>query len=77
MIFNAFRGYQERRPGLKQCAWSNGVPDMRDPGGLVYNAKSCHHELSNRVLQKDNLVITAGSNSIRKVSMGRGYIPSL
>ncbi|XP_034233836.1 tudor domain-containing protein 1 isoform X2 [Thrips palmi] len=73
MIFNVFNGYQERRPGLKHCAWSNGVPDMRDPGGLMYHSASCQHELSNRVLQ--NLVITTGSNSVRQVSMGRGYIP--
>lgn len=77
LLFNVYNEYQQRRPGLKHCAWSNGVPDMRDPGGLMYNAKSCNHQLSNRVLQKQTLFVTAGSNSVRQVSMGRGYIPPL
>lgn len=73
-ILNAYRQNCERGSGLKNCVWSNGVPDFRDPGGLMYNPHSNRHDASNKYMQ-GFVVTTTGKNSVRRVVMGRGFVP--
>ncbi|XP_052124807.1 uncharacterized protein LOC113203962 [Frankliniella occidentalis] len=72
-ILKATKEASDRKAGLQNCAWSNGVPDFRDSSGMLYDPKSYRYNTTNKVLQ--SIVVTAGGNSLRKVAMGRGFVP--
>lgn len=75
LIVNAHRAYSQKRAGARSCVWSDGNPDITDPGGLMYKRKSSKHDVSNRYLM-ENIVVTSSTNS-RSVAMGRGYVTPL
>ncbi|KAK3919352.1 Protein vreteno [Frankliniella fusca] len=73
VIVRACRDGYDRGAGRQNCAWSNGIPDFRDSTGILFDPRSDRCRSTNEVFQ--SLVVTAGGNSLRKVAMGRGFIP--
>ena len=73
LIMSAYRDSCARRAGSRTCMWSDGNPDIRDPGNLIYKGKHNPFDATNKYIMQ-NIVVSC-SSSARKVAMGRAFVP--